>query len=276
MTLPLLSANRSVGTPTLSSSVTCRLVSGVGSAYLMCRPPLMPAPPPATRSAGSCDRARRDCRGRCRAGTASDRAASRRRPCVALQLLEQVREQRHVIRVDLRQLRELLRRVLVMRRRVMRLGDADLRIGPRAHLARELERDDARDVGLQREHLQVEHQLRVLFPIRPARRPAASARPAAHRRPAARPSECAARPRAACRDTRRRACGRDGPRRRPQPRHVLGHPVENAAVLAQLGLAIGGRAAVAEQPLEHHARVRFGRQRGRLRRTTPACSCTRS
>ena len=48
----------------------------------------------------------------------------------------------------------------------MRLGDADLRIRPRAHLARELERDDPRDVGLQREHLQIEHQLRVLFPVR--------------------------------------------------------------------------------------------------------------
>ena len=52
-----------------------------------------------------------------------------------------------------------------MRRRVMRLGHADLRIRARAHLSRELERDHARDVGLQREHLQVKHQLRVVFPV---------------------------------------------------------------------------------------------------------------
>ena len=41
-------------------------------------------------------------------------------------------------------------------------GDADLGIGAGAGLARQLERDDAGDVALQREHLQIEHQPRVV------------------------------------------------------------------------------------------------------------------
>ena len=53
----------------------------------------------------------------------------------------------------------------MVRHRMVRLGHADLRIGARAALARELERDDARHVRLQRQHLQIEHQLDVLFPV---------------------------------------------------------------------------------------------------------------
>ena len=46
---PVLSANESSRTPTLSSSVRCRFASGIGSAYLMWRPPrALPALPPAT------------------------------------------------------------------------------------------------------------------------------------------------------------------------------------------------------------------------------------
>src|SRR5580765_6660188 len=48
--LPLLSANESRWTPTLSSSVRWRLASGLGLSYLMWRPPFIPpAAPPATR-----------------------------------------------------------------------------------------------------------------------------------------------------------------------------------------------------------------------------------
>jgi hypothetical protein len=75
-----------------------------------------------------------------------------------LQLLEVVGEERHVERVDLRHARDLLRIVAVVRQRVMRIGHADLGIGAVARLARELERHDARDVALHRQHLQVEHQ----------------------------------------------------------------------------------------------------------------------
>ena len=50
----------------------------------------------------------------------------------------------------------------MMRDRVVRLVDADLRIRPAADLTTHHERDDARQVALVRQHLQVEHQLRVL------------------------------------------------------------------------------------------------------------------
>ena len=46
----------------------------------------------------------------------------------------------------------------MVRERVVRVGNADLGIGAVAGLARELERDDAGDVALERQHLQVEHQ----------------------------------------------------------------------------------------------------------------------
>jgi hypothetical protein len=49
------------------------------------------------------------------------------------------------VRLDLRQL------VAVVRDRVVRLGDADGRIGALAQLAREHEGADAREVGLERE-----------------------------------------------------------------------------------------------------------------------------
>src|SRR5262249_34697526 len=71
-------------------------------------------------------------------------AAVRRR----LQLLEVVGGQRDVEGVDLRHPRDLLRIVAVVRQRVMRVGDANLRIGARAGFARELEGDDAGHVAL--------------------------------------------------------------------------------------------------------------------------------
>src|SRR5262249_10840181 len=64
--------------------------------------------------------------------------------------------------IDLRYLRYLFRIVAVMARRMVRIGDADLRIGSIALLARELECHDAGDIGLKGEDLQVEHELRVV------------------------------------------------------------------------------------------------------------------
>ena len=52
----------------------------------------------------------------------------------------------------------LARVVAVVRQRVVRVGDADLGVGPRAGLACELKGDDASDVALEREHLKIEHQ----------------------------------------------------------------------------------------------------------------------
>ena len=115
-----------------------------------------------------------------------------------------------------------------MRDRMMRLGHADVRIGPRARLARHLERDDARHVGLQRQHLQIEHQPDVVFP---------------HRRDAGRPIEIGQRRASLCsarwmrRSTSRTesSIGRRGRDRRRRARvsggPVAGHPVEDAAAL---------------------------------------------
>ena len=47
----------------------------------------------------------------------------------------------------------------------MRLGHAEVWIGPGAPLSRHLERDDTGQVSLQCEHLQVKHQLDVVFPL---------------------------------------------------------------------------------------------------------------
>src|SRR5690606_26062048 len=64
--------------------------------------------------------------------------------------------------VDLRHLRDLRRVAAVMRQGMVRLADADLGIGAVARLARELKRDDARDVRLEGERLEVDHELRVI------------------------------------------------------------------------------------------------------------------
>ena len=60
----------------------------------------------------------------------------------------------------------------VVRQRMVRFGHADLGVRAVARLARQLERDHARDVALQRQHLQIEHQPRVVGVRRRARRPA--------------------------------------------------------------------------------------------------------
>ncbi len=53
--------------------------------------------------------------------------------------------------------------IVVMRERVVRFRHANLRIGPRALLLAEHERNDARQIGLEREHLQIHHQRQVIF-----------------------------------------------------------------------------------------------------------------
>ena len=82
-----------------------------------------------------------------------------------LQALEVVREHLHVVRVDLRHLLDLLHLAGVVRNRVMRVGHADLRVSHAAVLAPDHERNHAREIALIRQHLQVEHQLHVRFPV---------------------------------------------------------------------------------------------------------------
>ena len=77
-----------------------------------------------------------------------------------LQLLQEVREELYVKRVDLGEERQLLGVVSMVRQAMVRIGDAELGIGPRADLARQHESRDPRRIRLESEHLQVEHQLR--------------------------------------------------------------------------------------------------------------------
>src|SRR5262249_15066709 len=79
------------------------------------------------------------------------------------QLRQILREQLRVVAVDLRHLRDELGDVVVMRQRVVRLGHADLRIRPRALLLADHERDHPRQVRLERQELQVEHDREVIF-----------------------------------------------------------------------------------------------------------------
>ena len=180
------------------------------------------------------------------------------------QLLDQVGEQRHVVGVDLRQLDELLRVVDVMRHGMVRLGDADVGIGAGAGLARQLEGDDARGVGLERQHLEVEHQPDVILPDRGhAGRPRQIGQ--ARRVGLLRPLD------PAFHLAHRVQVLPDpvliaGSQLAAQPRQVGGHPVQDAAALLQFRAPALGAAAVAEQPLEDDAGIRLGRQRRRGRR----------
>ena len=78
------------------------------------------------------------------------------------QFLQKVREQRHVERIDLGNFEELLRIVAMMTRGMVRVRDADFRIRTVIELAGQLEGDDPCDVGLKRQDLQIEQELRVV------------------------------------------------------------------------------------------------------------------
>ena len=79
------------------------------------------------------------------------------------QLVEELCEQADVIGIDLDQLRKTCRVVLMMRNRVVRIGNAELGEGPAALLAADHECDNARQVALIGDGEQVVHQHRVLL-----------------------------------------------------------------------------------------------------------------
>ena len=151
-----------------------------------------------------------------------------------------------------------------MRQAVVPFGDADLRIRPEVQLAPEHERHDARDVGAEREPLQLVHQLDVLVePLRecpPAGRASGSSDGAALL-DALNPPLDLTHGVDVVGDLRAIA----GPSALLQPRQIRHHRVEDAAVLARLRQPLRRRAAVAEQPLEDDARIVLGRQRRRRR-----------
>jgi hypothetical protein len=157
--------------------------------------------------------------------------------------------------------------VAVVRERVVRLGDADLRIRARALLLADHERDDAREIRLEREHLQVVHQREMVlehgrdtlwlvhrrqFEILLFLRPLHATFDVAHRLGVLiEPSLIA------------------GTEIAAQAGELLVHRVQDAAVLVQprLARAALGAPAVSEELFEHRPRVVFHRQR--LRRALP-------
>jgi hypothetical protein len=89
-----------------------------------------------------------------------------------LQRLQERCKELRLIRVHLGVARHLIRVVAMMRQAVMPFGDADLRIGAEIQLATEHESRHARDVGLERQPLQLEHQRDVMVEsLRDADRP---------------------------------------------------------------------------------------------------------
>ena len=121
-----------------------------------------------------------------------------------------------------------------MRERVMRFRHADLRIRSRALLLAEHERDDARQIGLEREHLQIHHQRQVIFEHRRRAQRAGPAR-AARYCSASPPSECGARRREPHRRIHRPCLDPAGPSSCLRLRELAGDGIENALVLLQGG-----------------------------------------
>ena len=173
-------------------------------------------------------------------------------------------EQVHVIRVDPRQLVELLRVVPVVRQPVVGIGHAQVRIGPAAQLAAQHEREHARDVGLPRQRDQVEHQPDVVLEV------VGDADGPGQRRQFGVGALGLGQGNAPFE-------GPDGVEILIEPGpvavadgaleagQIVGDRIEDAAVAAHLGRALLGRAAVAEESLEHHPRVVLHRQRRRRR-----------
>ena len=185
-----------------------------------------------------------------------------------LEPVQEVPEQRRVVRVDAGQLVELVGVVLVVRRRVVRLGHPDLGIGAAAVLAADHEADDPRQVRLPSQHLQVEHQLRVLVER--------GGHPQRGRDVGQRLVDLGLGLLDAALDVAHRVevlaelVAVAGAEVAAKLRHLVGHRVEEAAVLLDAGEPGRGVGApgVAEQPLEDGPRVGLHGQRGR--RAAPA------
>src|SRR5262245_26866824 len=148
---------------------------------------------------------------------------------------------------------------------MVRVRDADLRIRAIVLFARELERDDARDIRLKSQNLKVEHELRVVAKLR---------------RNTYRSIEVAqlgirCRVRGAfdlpfdLTNTieiliNTHAIG--NAHALLEPRDVDAERVQQASSIVQSRATRGGIAALAEQALEDDARMRLGRKRSRRRR----------
>ncbi len=183
------------------------------------------------------------------------------------QPVQVVREHLDMMRVDLGELFDLLPVSLMMRDSVMRIGNADRTIRPVAAFPADHDRDHAREVRLERDHLKIEHQLRMIL-----ERARNTHGPLHHRqfqrgalllRQLDAPLDVANRVHVIAELA---AIARA--EARLEMRDFLPHRIENAAVFLNACDARPrvGALAVAEQPLEHRARIDFHRHR-RGRRT---------
>ena len=176
--------------------------------------------------------------------------------------LQVISELLHVVAVDPLELGDLLRIPAVVAQHVMGIGHADLRIGAVADLAADHEGADARDVGLHRQYLQIDHQPDMLV-----ERGRNTGGPFQRRRLRIRRGQ-----RGALDALLDIACrfqifvelvpvGRTQVPR--QPARIVQHEIQDARLPPELRRAARGveRVAVAEQSLEHVARVDRDRQR---------------
>ena len=183
------------------------------------------------------------------------------------ELRQVLREQLDVITVDPGHALHQLGNKVVVRQRMVRFGHANLRVWARALFFADHEGNDAREIGLERQELQVEHQRQVIFKDRRC------ALRLLHRR------QLEVALLLGFLDAPLHVANRVGilidlglilRSEVPLEAHeLLGHRIENALVLPQPRVARGAvrAAAVAKQPLEHRSRIPLHRQR--LRRAAP-------
>ena len=131
---PVLSPNRSAGTPALSSDrqQQIRHLAGLGLEGHRQVAPAFVLPRTAAEDCQRQIHVRVDVRVAEPGAVEQQRVIEQRAVAVGRrsQLLEERREQLRLIGVHLGELRDLLRIVAVVREPVVRLGDADFRIGP--------------------------------------------------------------------------------------------------------------------------------------------------
>ncbi len=167
-----------------------------------------------------------------------------------------------MVEVDLRLPGHVVGVVPVVRHGVVLVGHPDLGEGAGAGLARHHQGGDAGDVGLPGEGRQVEHQVGVLLEVLgdvdgpvgqidlglvvPGLGAADALFEVAHRVEVLAELVPVGRPEGAL-----------------EAQRLFRHRIEDAAGLPRLGAAVGGAAAVAEEPLEDHAGVRLHLERRR-------------
>ncbi len=210
--------------PYFSAMLIRRSAFGVSLSATICRLPLTAPAPPPTSSVGKQIR-RVHVPVPHAAAVEQKRVIEQRSVAILgrLQSLDELREEREVIRVHFRVHFDRRRPVAVVRDRMVRLGDADVEIRPLTELASQHECEHTRQVGLIRDEQQVEQELDVFFEglghtHRGIRYVGNRARPAARR------AECAARSRERDRGTGSGAHGRVN---RCRPAHPSDRPPRN-------------------------------------------------